>query len=87
MEYGPSLGGTPYVGQPIGLPINFGMRFSTEETAIGDTVSLTEDEKEDIILRCRDARSSEEVQKILDSSVPDGNVYRLFEHVEKAAEG
>ena len=87
MEYGPSLGGTPYVGQPIGLPINYGMRFSTEETAIGDAVSLTEDEKEEIILRCRDARSGEEVQKILDASVPDGNVYRLFEHEEKAAEG
>ena len=49
MEYGPSLGGTPYVGQPIGLPINFGMRFSTEETVVKDKVSLTEAEKEEMI--------------------------------------
>jgi len=87
MEYGPSLGGTPYVGQPIGLPVNFGMRFAMEEPEMKDTVSLTESEREDIILRCKDARSEREVQKILDSSVPDGNVNRLYEHDERTAEG
>lgn len=87
MEYGPSLGGTPYVGQPIGLPVNFGMRFTVGESEMKDSVSLTEAEKEDIILRCKDARSKEEMQKILDSSVPDGNVNRLYEHDEGTAEG
>jgi len=46
MEYGPSLGGTPYVGQPIGLPVNFGMRFTMEEPEMKDTTLLTEDKRE-----------------------------------------
>lgn len=47
MEYGPSLGGTPYVGQPIGLPVNFGMRFLVEEPELKDSASQTEEERED----------------------------------------
>ena len=87
MEYGPSLGGTPYVGQPLGLPVNYGMRFDGDGADIKNAFSLTEAEREDIILRCKDARSKEEVRKILDSSVPEGNVNRLYEHDERTAEG
>lgn len=40
---------------------------------------LTESEKEEIIMECKDAASKKEIDKILDAKVPDGNVSSLFE--------
>lgn len=57
MEYGPSLGGTPYVGQPIGLPVNFGMRFSMEEPERKDSAVPAEDETE--VKKKQDERTAE----------------------------
>jgi len=34
--------------------------------------------------RCKDAKSKEEMQKIVDSLVPDGNVNNLYEHRDTA---
>lgn len=44
--------------------------------------SLTETEREHIIMECKDARSDKERQKIIDEKVPDGNPYALFERDE-----
>ena len=58
-------------GYPLsGLPIGFGMALAMNEAAMQGYAGLTETEKEHLIMRCKDARSKEEMQKIVDSLVP-----------------
>ncbi len=80
---GMTMGGSP-IG---GLPAGFGMALAMNESAMRGYAGLTETEREHIIMRCKDARSKEEMQQIVDSLVPEGNVHNLFEHKENAAEG
>ena len=80
---GASLGGAPFTG----LPMGFGMALAMNEAAMRGYAGLTETEREHIIMRCKDARSKEEMQKIVDSLVPDGNVNELYEHRDETAEG
>ena len=80
---GMSMGGVPFTGLPTGL----GMALAMNEPAMRGYAGLTETEREHIIMRCKDARSKEEMRQIVDSLVPDGNVNSLFEHGEGTAEG
>lgn len=80
---GMSMQGVPFAGIPLG----FGMALAMNEPAMRGYAGLTETEREHIIMRCKDAKSKEEMQKIVDSLVPDGNVNNLFEHGEGTAEG
>lgn len=61
------------------LPLGFGMALAMNEPAMKAYAGLTESEKEKILMRCRDARSKEEMRRIVDSLVPDGNVHSLIE--------
>lgn len=74
-----SMGGFPMTG----LPMGFAMALAMNEPAMRGYAGLTETEREHLIMRCKDARSKEEMQKIVDSLVPEGNVNNLFEHGEK----
>lgn len=68
-------------GYPLtGLPVGFGMALAMNEAAMRSYAGLSETEREHIIMRCKDARSKEEMQKIVDSLVPEGNVNNLYEH-------
>lgn len=49
------------------------------EPVLEEHEDLTESEKEKIIMQCKDAKSKKEVDKIVNSKVPDGNVSSLFE--------
>lgn len=80
---GTSIGGVPLSGIPMG----FGMALAMNEPAMRSYAGLTETEREHIIMKCKDARSKEEMQKIVDSLIPDGNVNNLYEHGEGTAEG
>lgn len=80
---GLSTQGVPFTG----LPMGFGMALAMNEPAMKEYAGLTETEREHIIMKCRDARSKEEMQKIVDSLVPDGNIKSLYEHGEGTAEG
>ena len=80
---GTSMGGVPFTGMPMG----FGMALAMNEPAMRGYAQLTETEREHIIMRCKDARSKEEMQEIVNSLVPDGNVNSLYEHGEGTAEG
>uniref|UniRef100_UPI0040564562 hypothetical protein n=1 Tax=Acetatifactor sp. TaxID=1872090 RepID=UPI0040564562 len=80
---GMSMGGYPLTG----LPLGFGMALAMNEPAMRGYAGLTETEREHIIMKCKDARSKEEMQRIVDSLVPDGNVSSLYEHGEGTAEG
>ena len=80
---GASMGGAQFTG----LPLGFGMALAMNEPAMRGYAGLTETEREHIIIRCKDAKSKDEMQKIVDSLVPDGNVNNLYEHNEGTAEG
>lgn len=68
-------GGFPFTE----LPLGFGMALAMNEAAMQGYARLTEDEKEHIIMKCKDASSKEEMRRIVDSLVPDGNVHSLYE--------
>ena len=50
-----------------GMPMGFGMALAMNEPAMRSYAALSETEREHLILRCKDARSKEEMQKIVDS--------------------
>lgn len=61
------------------LPLGFGFALARNERAMQRYAQLSESEKEQIINRCRDAKSKVEMQKIVDEMVPQGNISSLFE--------
>ncbi len=61
------------------LPLGFGFALARNTVAMQRYGELTESEKEQIILRCKDAKSKAEMQRIVDSLVPDGNLSSAFE--------
>lgn len=54
----------------VGLPLGFGMTLAMNERAMTGYAGLTEAQKEDIILRAKDAKSKEEMERIVSSLVP-----------------
>lgn len=69
------------------LPMGFGMALAMNEPAMKGYAGLTESEKEDLILRCRDAKTKEDMQRIVDSLVQDTDVSALEEIVQPKAMG
>ena len=61
------------------LPLGFGMALAVNERAMQAYAGLTESEKEHIIMKCKDAKSKQEMRDIVNSLVPDGNVNSLLE--------
>lgn len=53
-----------------GLPLGFGMGLAMNEGAMTEYSNMTEAEKEKIILRAKDAKSKEEMERIIDSLTP-----------------
>lgn len=63
------------------LPLGFGMSLAMNEPAMKGYAGLTEAEKEQLIMRCRDARTKEEMQRIVDSLVPHTDVAAVVEEI------
>lgn len=61
------------------MPLGFGFALAANEPAMKGYAALTEAEKEHLLLRCRDAKSKNEMQKIVDSLVPDTDVRAIME--------
>ena len=62
------------------MPIGFGLELMTEEMAVNNGFNgLSESQKEEVINRCKDAKSTDEMHKIVDNYIPDGNMNSLFE--------
>lgn len=53
------------------IPLGFGFALAMNETAMRRYATLTETEKEHLILRCKDAKSKEEMQNIV-NALADG---------------
>lgn len=68
------------VGSPLrDMPQGFRFALTGNEAAMRRYTELTESEKEQILMRCKDARSKAEMQEIVNSLVPDGNASSLYE--------
>ena len=59
------------------LPVGMGMALAMNAGAMSGFAGLTEAKKEEVILRCRDARSKGEMQKIVDSLVPHTDIQEV----------
>lgn len=57
------LSGVPFAGVPMG----FGMALAMNEKALDGYAKLTEAQKEELINRSRDAKSKEEMERIVNS--------------------
>ncbi|MCM1193109.1 MAG: hypothetical protein NC123_02320 [Butyrivibrio sp.] len=61
------------------LPLGFGMNLMMNEGAMQGYAGLTESEKEHLLMRCRDARSKGEMQKIVDDLAPGTDVQAIMD--------
>jgi hypothetical protein len=61
------------------MPMGFGFALAANEPAMAAYAALSEAEKEELILRCRDAGSKEEMQKIVNSIVTDTDATGILE--------
>ena len=69
-------------GDPLplmGVPFGISSALAENEAVGSGFAGLSETDKEHLILRCKDARSKEEVEKSLDSVAPDAGVAMLAE--------
>ncbi len=78
--------GAPYGAATAGqLPVGFGMALAMNEAAMSGYAGLTEAQKEKVILRCKDARTKEQMQEIVDSLVPGTDVGEIYEEARESA--
>ena len=52
------------------LPMGFGMALAMNEPALRGYAGLTEAQKEEIIMRCKDVKTKKQMQQIVDSLAP-----------------
>lgn len=61
------------------VPMGFGFALIKNEAAMRRYSELSESEKEEILMKCKDAKSKKEMQKIVENLVPDKNINSLYE--------
>jgi len=77
--------GNAYSGVPFTeLPLGFGMALAQSEPAMRGYASLTEAEKEEIILRCKDVKTKEQMQAIVDSLAPHTDIQEIYEEEKES---
>ena len=70
-----TVGDRPYPGYPAGV----GPLLGAEGTLSQGYEDLTETEKEHLIMQCKDARTTDDKQRIVDSKVSDMDAKALAE--------
>ena len=72
-------------GYPLfpGYPVGFGLLPDADEFPPQSYDSLTEAEKEQLILQCKDAKTTKAMQRIMDSAGPDLDVRAVMEEASK----
>lgn len=61
------------------LPLGFGMELAANEPALRGYAGLTEAQKEEIIMRCKDVKTKEQMQEIVDSLAPHTDIQEVYE--------
>ena len=78
--------GAPFGANTAGqLPVGFGMALAMNQAAMDGYAGLTEAQKEEVILRCKDARTKGQMQEIVDSLVPGTDVREVYEEERESA--
>lgn len=75
------MSGAPYNNDAVlgNLPMGFGMALAMNEPAMRGYAGLTEAQKEEILMRCKDVKTKEEMQRVVDSLVPGADVQEIYE--------
>ncbi len=66
------------------MPLGFGLALAMNESDSGAYEALSEAEKEQLLMRCRDAASEEEMRRIVDSLVTDRDITGVLEEQRDA---
>ena len=62
-----------------GIPMGFAMNLMMNDGAMQGYAGLTEAEKENLLMRCRDAKSKGEMQRIVDDLAPGTDVRAIMD--------
>lgn len=77
---GTALGVSAEAGYPLSqVPLGLGLDMVENETARNGRDNMTESEKEQLLMRCLDARSDREMRRIVREEVPEGRISALYE--------
>lgn len=82
---GIGLAGGSYTGTLFSdLPVGFGMSLVMNEQALQGYAGLSEAQKEEVILRCKAAKTKAQMQEIVDSLVPGTDVAQILEEEKES---
>lgn len=77
---GTAYGAAAEAGYPLSMvPLGLDLDMMENEAVQSGRSSMTESKKEQLLMRCMDARSDREVQRIVAEEVPEGRISALFE--------
>jgi len=77
---GISFGAAAEAGYPLSMvPLGLDLDMMENEADQSGRPSMTESRKEQLLMRCMDARSDREARRIVAQEVPDGSINALFE--------
>lgn len=77
---GTAYGAAAEAGYPLSMvPLGLDLNMMENEAAHDMRSGMTESEKEQLLMRCRDAKSDREMRRIVEEEVPEGRISALFE--------
>lgn len=77
---GTAFGAAAEAGYPLSqVPLGLGLDMVENEAARSGRDSMTESKKEQLLMRCLDARSDKEMRRIVREEVPEGRISALYE--------
>lgn len=77
---GIAYGVSAEAGYPLSeVPLGLNLDMMENEAARYRQADMTESEKEQLLMRCLDARSDREMRRIVKEEVPEGRISALYE--------
>ena len=77
---GTAFGVSAEAGYPLSMvPLGLDLDMMENEAARDRQANMTESEKEQLLMRCLDARSDKEMRRIVKDEVPEGRISALYE--------
>lgn len=77
---GMAYGVSAEAGYPLSMvPLGTDLDMMENEAARDGQANMTESEKEQLLMRCMDARSEKEMWRIVRDEVPEGRISALYE--------
>ena len=77
---GLAFGAATEAGYPLSMvPLGLDMDMMENEAVQSGHSSMTESKKEQLLMRCMDARSDREMRRIVAEEVPEGRISALYE--------